>query len=125
MLLSPRREVLIDGPREEKDDDNGCSDPHGAVEVGIAFKHVEEVGAGVDGRCAAAEHFGRVDVEGLRIKGEAPEVVFAGGRGGGRCGAGEEGGSVGLDFGGAAVGRGLGVEIGAVEFEVFLEIGVA
>jgi hypothetical protein len=101
------REVLVDRPRQEEDNDDGCRDPHGPVEIGVAFEYVEEVGARVDGRGAAAEHFIGVDVEGLRVEGEGPEVVFARtARGRGRAGEG-----VGLDFGGAALGGGGCVEV--------------
>jgi hypothetical protein len=62
-------------------------------------------------------------------------------RGRGRsCGAGEERGRIGLDFGGATgglrvevyrmglekpVGEGMDMRTGAVEFEIFLKVGVA
>jgi hypothetical protein len=52
--------------------------------------------ARVDGGGAAAEDFGCVDVEGLRVEGEGPEVVFSGG--GGVGWGGEEGGAVWLNL---------------------------
>jgi hypothetical protein len=63
--------------------------------------------ARVQGCAAAAQDFGGVDVEGLGVEGEGPEVVFAAvGAGGG--GRGEEArGCVGLDFGAAAGGGGV------------------
>ena len=101
MPLSPAREVLIYRASKEQDHDDGCSDPHRAVEIGIPFEHVEEVETWVDGGFAAAEYFGCVDVEGLGVEGEGPEVVFSAGGGGG-SGAGKEGRVGGSIFGGAA-----------------------
>lgn len=98
MRLALAREILIYGSGEEEDDDDGGRDPDGAVEVGIALEHVEEVGARVDGCGAPAENFIGVDVEGLRVEGERPEVVLAGGGGGGRRGEEAARGGVGLDL---------------------------
>jgi hypothetical protein len=70
---------LVDRSSKKQYNDDCCRDPHWAVKVGVSFQHVEEVGAWVDGGGAAAEDFGGVDVEGLRVEGEGPEVVFAGG----------------------------------------------
>lgn len=83
MLLPLTCEVLVYCAGEEQYDYDGGGDPHGAVQVRVALEHVEEVGARVQRRGAAAQDFGGVDVEGLRVEGERPEVVFAGGGGGG------------------------------------------
>jgi hypothetical protein len=105
VLLALVREILVDGAREEQDDDDGRGDPHGPVEVRVALEHIEEVGARVDGRCAPAQHLGRLDVEGLRIEGECPQEVLAPAAAGRRCWPWQERRVVvGLDFG-AAGGR--------------------
>jgi hypothetical protein len=101
-------QILVNRPREKQDHHHRRRNPHGAVQIGISLQDVEEVGARVYGGGAAAQDFVGVDVEGLRVEREGPKVVFARG-GGGVCGAGQEGGRVGLDFGGAA--RGLRVEV--------------
>ncbi len=90
MFFTRLRQVLINRAREEQDDDDGRSDPYGAVEVGVAFEHVEEVLARVNGCCAAAQDFVCVDVEGLCVEGEGPQEVLASAARGG-CWAGEEG----------------------------------
>lgn len=106
------RKVLAYRARQEEDDDDGRGDPDGAVQVRVAVQHVEEVGARVQGGGAAAEDLCCVDVEGLGVEGEGPEVVFSVGGAvvcGGGCGAWEEGGGcVARDFGG---GGGGGFEV--------------
>jgi hypothetical protein len=113
VLLAFLRPVLVNRAGEEENHNHRRRDPYGPVEIWVPFEHVEEVGARVERCCAAAQDFGGVDVKGLRVEVEGPEVVFAAcGRGAGGRGAGEEGrgGGVGLDFGGAAAGW-LGVEV--------------
>ena len=83
MLFAAVRQVLVDRAGQEQDHDDGRGDPDGAVEIGVSFEHVEEVLPRVDGGGAAAEDFVRVDVEGLRVEGEGPEVVFSAGAVGG------------------------------------------
>jgi hypothetical protein len=61
-------QILVNRTGEEEDDDNRSSDPHRAVEIGVPFEHVEEVGARVYGALAAAQDFCRIDVEGLGIE---------------------------------------------------------
>lgn len=113
MVFPTVREVLVDRPCQEQDHDHGRGDPHGPVQVWVSFQHVEEVLARVDGCGAAAEDFVCVDVEGLRVEGEGPKVVFSSavvGVGGGARAGEQEGGVVRLDFGGAGV-VGGGVEV--------------
>lgn len=43
MGLALSCQILRDGAGEEQDDDDGGGDPEGAVQVGVAVKHVEEV----------------------------------------------------------------------------------
>jgi hypothetical protein len=76
------RKVLINRACQEQDDNDGRRDPHGAVEIRVPLEDVEEVCARINGRCTAAEDFVCVDIKGLRVEGERPEVVFA------RCGRG-------------------------------------
>lgn len=92
VLFAIAREVLINRAREEQDHNDRRGDPYRPVEIGVSFEHVEEVLPRVDGRGAAAQDFGGVDVEGLRVEGERPEVVFAAAGGRGGRWAGEEGG---------------------------------
>lgn len=104
MLLARARQVRTDGAGHEQNHDHGGSDPERAVQVRVAVQDVEEVGARVQGVLAPAQHFGRVDVEELRVEGEGPEVAFGGAvvvGGGAGGGEGERGGGV---FG-ARVGR--------------------
>jgi hypothetical protein len=108
VVLAVVRQVLIDGAREEQDDDDGGGDPHGAVQVRVALEHVEEVGSRVDGRRAAAQDLGCVDVEGLRVEGQRPQEVLAPAVAG-RCRRPRQEGRVGvgavwLDLGAAGVG---------------------
>lgn len=72
-------QVLRDGACDEKDEDNGGGEPEGAVEVRVAIKEIQEGRARIEGGFAAAENFGSVDVEELRVKGEGPEEAFGGG----------------------------------------------
>ena len=105
MRLPLARQILIYRAGEEENDDDGRRDPDGAVQIRIALQHVEEVCTRVYGGCAAAQDLVRVHVEGLRVEGQRPEEVLAGG--GGRGGRGKEaarGGGVGLDLA-ARVGR--------------------
>ena len=64
-----RAQILGDGSREKKDEDDGGGDPEGPVEIRVAVEDVEEVGSRVEGDAAAAEHLGGVDVEELRVEG--------------------------------------------------------
>lgn len=105
VLFPVVREVLVNRAGQKQDDNHRRGDPHGPIQVGVAFEHVEEVLARVDCRGAAAQDFGGVDVEGLCVEGQRPQVVFAA-AGGGRGGARQERGAVGLDFGAAARGWG-------------------
>lgn len=61
-------QVLRNSTGQEEDDDDGGSDPERAVQVGVSFEDVEEVGAWVDGRDAAPEDLVGVDVEELRVE---------------------------------------------------------
>lgn len=56
----------------------------------------------------------------MRIEGQGPEEALRGAAARGRCGRGRE-----TPRGGLAGVVGVVVEVGRVEFEVFLEIGVA
>jgi hypothetical protein len=97
MLLALMRKVLVNRAGQEQYDNNRRCNPDGSVEVRVAFKYIEEIGAWIYGCGAAAQDFGGVDVEGLSVEGECPEEVFAR-AGGGGCGGLREEGGVGLDF---------------------------
>lgn len=43
------RKFPVYRPGEEEDHDDGCRDPEGAVEIGVAVEGVEEVSAGIEG----------------------------------------------------------------------------
>lgn len=89
-------QVLIDCARQEEDDYNRRSDPHRPIQVRVAFEDVEEVLTWIDGCSAAAQDFVGVDIKGLRVKGESPEIVFTASRARRRsCWAGQEGGVIG------------------------------
>ena len=77
MLLALLRQVLVNRAGQKQNHYHGCRDPHEAVQIRVPFEHVEEVGARIDGRGAAAQHLSGVDIEGLRVEGERPQQVFA------------------------------------------------
>lgn len=115
-------QVLADGTAKEEDEDDGGSDPKGPVQVGVALEDVEKVGARVQRGPAALQDGRRVDVKVLGVKGDCPEEAL-------RAGAGRRrrrhrrrearrAGPL------ASRARGL-VEVGVVELEVLLEVGVA
>lgn len=79
-------QVPGNGAGEEENEDHGGGDPERAVQVRVSVQDIEEGRARVERRCAAAEDFGRVDVEELRVEGERPQESL--GRGGGRGGEG-------------------------------------
>ena len=74
-------EVLADCPCEEEDEDDGCSDPEGAVEIRVAVQDVQKGAAGEEGGEAAVEDGSGVDVEELGVEGEGPKEAFGGGGG--------------------------------------------
>lgn len=69
MVLAAVRARLAYSARQEEDYDDGRRDPEGSVEIGVSVEHVEEVGAGVQGRSASPDEVGGVDVEELRVVG--------------------------------------------------------
>ena len=69
-------EVLADGAGDEEDEDDGGSDPEGAVEIRVSIEGVKEGRAWVESGEAAVENGGCVDVEELCVEGEGPEVAF-------------------------------------------------
>lgn len=66
---------------EEENEDDGGGDPEGPVQVRVAVQDVEEGRARVEGRLAAAQDLGRIDVKVLRVEGERPQEAFGRGRG--------------------------------------------
>ena len=108
------RKILAHSPAHKENEHNRRSDPERAVQVRVPIEHIEEVGARVQCRAAAAQHRGSIDIKELRVEAEGEEVLGRGGRGSGR---GEASGGL-----SAVVGRSEG---GVVEGEVFLEVCVA
>lgn len=77
-------QILRHGARDEQDEDDRRRDPKGPVQIRVAVQHVEEGEPRVERRHAASQHFGRVDVEVLRVEGERPEEALRGRRAGSR-----------------------------------------
>lgn len=122
-LLARGREVLAYGAPQEQDEDDGGGDPERPVQVRVPLEHVEEVCAREQRRPAPLQDGRRVDVEELRVEVQRPEVALAPRatpRRRGRRRRREARGPGAL----ADRRRRLG-EVGVVEFEVVLEVGVA
>lgn len=117
-LLSRSCEVLAYSPAQEQDEDHRRGDPDGPVQVRVPLEHVEEVGAREQRGPAPLQDGRGVDVEELRVEVYRPQVPLARARG--RRRQGEARGA-----GGLAVRRRRLGEVGVVEFEVVLEVGVA
>jgi cytochrome b len=77
MLFPIMAKVLTYSACEEQDHYHCGRNPYGAVQVGVAFQHIEEVLAWVYSGDAAADNFVGVDIKGLLVEGEGPEVVFS------------------------------------------------
>lgn len=76
MLLSGALQVLTYRACHEQYDHHSRSDPERAVEVRVAFEHVEEVLAREEGAAASVQDLVGVDVEELLVEAYAPEVAF-------------------------------------------------
>ena len=99
MLLSRRRQLPTNRTRHEQDKHDRRCNPEWPVEVGIALQHIEEVGARVQRCPAPLEHFICVDVEELRVEGDAPEEFLGRSAAGGSAASGAvECVRVGCDF---------------------------
>lgn len=77
MLLALLRQILIYRAGEEEDDNDGCGDPHGAIQIRVSLEDIEEIGARINGCSAPAQHLCRVDIKGLCVKVEGPEIMFS------------------------------------------------
>lgn len=132
------RQIITNRPAQKQNKHHRRRDPKRAVQIRISLQHVQEVRPRVQRRPAPLQHAGRVDVKELRVEGQRPEEALAGARVGVRSGGygrGEQaeaaaggGGGGGGVLGGlgslAPEGGGFG-EVGLVELEIFLEVGVA
>ena len=76
VLLARRRQPVAYASREEEDNHDGRRDPERTVQIGVAVEDIEEVCAREERGSAAAQDFGGIDVEELRVERDAPEVAF-------------------------------------------------
>lgn len=112
--------VLANCAAHEEDEDDRCRDPERSVQVGVALEDVEEVGPGVQRGPAPRENRARVNIEELGIERHAPEEALRGGP------RGRHGGwQACRRRWSLAHARTVVVEVGGMELEVFLKIGVA
>lgn len=76
MPLALASQIAAYGAGQEQDDHYRRRDPKGPVQVWVAVQNVEEVCTRKDCCGASAQHLGGVDVEELRVEGDAPEVAL-------------------------------------------------
>lgn len=76
MCLSAVCQPPADCSRQEEDDDHRRRDPERPVQVRIPVQDVEKVGAREDGGLASTEHFRRIYIEELGVKGDGPQIAL-------------------------------------------------
>lgn len=74
---SPARQPITDRTAKEKYQHNSRRDPKWAVQIRVALKHIEEVGARVQGCPAALQHSRRIDIEKLRVERYGPQKALS------------------------------------------------
>ena len=119
MLLAPLRQILTNSARAKQDKHHRSSYPERTIKIRIAFKNIKKVCTRIQSCPTSGKDRCCVNIEELRVEGERPEKSL-------RCPAARRG--VGRWWrqagrcGGTAFG---GSEVGGVEFEIFLEVGMA
>lgn len=74
--LTSRRQPVAYASREEENNHHGRRDPERTIQIWIAVEDVEKVCTREERGGAPAQDLGRIDVEELRVEGDAPEVAL-------------------------------------------------